>query len=306
MIRYFILFGFSFMFFMLHYTGEIRKYINMKYAYLSISAVVILGLLCIFEFIRASRRQIAEEKRQAEAGEGESGQCEHHAHGSDGNLHHHSDHHDHGHSHGHESRLKRFIGYFILAVPIATGLFLPAHALDSSFVKAKGFSFPGFDAAAADNPGAHQFLKPDSSVFYKPDDYEAVRDKELAEFVNRPAVLLTDRDYLAGMEAIYNSPEAFMGKEIGFNGFVYKGQQVDDTHYFVFRFGFIHCVADSGVFGMLVEFPKNTQLSDDEWVRVKGKLTWELYQPFKQTIPVLRASEWERLDEPEDPYVYRS
>lgn len=56
---------------MLHYTGDINKYINMKYAYLSISAVVIMGLLSIFEFVRVSRQQIAEEKRRRRLPQGD-------------------------------------------------------------------------------------------------------------------------------------------------------------------------------------------------------------------------------------------
>lgn len=302
MIRFFILFGFSFMFFMLHYTGDINKYINMKYAYLSISSVVILGLLSIFEFVRVSRLQIAEEKKQAAAAvslelDEECRQGEHAGH---------EHHHDHGHSHGNDTKLKRFFSYLILFVPIITGIFLPAHALDSSFVKAKGFSFPSFEENIEKNPGDHQFLKPDSSVFYRKEDYTQLKNKELAQFINRQAITLTDADYLKGMEAIYNTPDAFMGKTIGFDGFAYKGQQVDGNHYFVFRFGFIHCVADSGVFGMLVEFPKNTQIKDDDWVHVSGKLTWELYQPFKQTIPVLKVNDWKPIEAPKDPYVYRT
>jgi putative membrane protein len=317
MIRFFILFGFSFMFFMLHYTGDIKKYINMKYSYLSLSAVVIMGLLSVFEFVRVSRKQIAEEKQREAAESAEQASrydCDQPSHDQTGLSHDHAHNHDHdheheydhGHSHGNESKLKRLISYSILFVPIVTGLFLPAYALDSSFVKAKGFSFPSFEENIEKNPGAHQFLKPDSSVFYRQADYDLVKNKELAEYINRPKILLTEADYLKGMEVIYNSPEAFMGKTIGFDGFAYKGQQVDGNHYFIFRFGFIHCVADSGVFGMLVEFPKNTQMKDDDWVHVTGKLTWELYQPFKQTIPVLKVSEWEPIETPEDPYVYRT
>jgi putative membrane protein len=301
------------MFFMLHYTGDINKYINMKYAYLSISAVVIMGLLSIFEFVRVSRQQIADEKKQASASEKECRHDEHtdhaphaHVHAQHDHNHHHEHHHDHGHSHGNDTKLKRFFSYLILFVPIFTGLFLPAAALDSSFVKAKGFSFPSFEENIEKNVGAHQFLKPDSSVFYRKDDYINVKNKELAQFIDRPSVILTDSDYLKGMEVIYNAPEDFMDKTIGFDGFAYKGQQVDGNHYFVFRFGFIHCVADSGVFGMLVEFPKNTQIKDDDWVHVTGKLTWELYQPFKQTIPVLKVTDWKSIEEPKDPYVYRT
>ena len=31
-------------------------------------------------------------------------------------------------------------------------------------------------------------------------------------------------------------------------------------------FGIIHCVADSGVFGMLVEFPEDIDIEDDRWI----------------------------------------
>lgn len=308
MIRFFILSGFAFMFFMLHYTGDINKYINTKYAYLSISAIVMMGLLGIFEFVRVSRKQAAKERQMAEHGQcsDHDGHC-HETSAYEEHGHEHDSEHDHMHGHSHEepNKFKRMMGFAVLFVPIVTGLFLPAHALDSSFVKAKGFSFPSFEQNAEQNPGNHQFLKPDSSIFYSKEGYKEVADKEREQFVNRSVITLTDKDYLKGMEAIYNDPYAFTGKTIGFDGFAYKGVQVDGSHYFVFRFGFLHCVADSGVYGMLVEFPKSATISDDDWVHVSGKLSWQLYQPFKQTIPVLKVSEWNKIDKPEDPYVYR-
>jgi putative membrane protein len=230
---------------------------------------------------------------------------QHHGHHGHREHHHaHAYHHGHDHSHGESSRLKRTFSYMILIFPIATGIFMPVQTLDSSFVKAKGFSFPTFEISE-DDPGQHQFLKPDTSVYFGPEGYEKVKGKELSEFVNQDEIKLTDKNYLKGMEVIYNFPGDFMGKTISFDGFAYKGEQVDDNHFFIFRFGFIHCVADSGVFGMLVDFPKNTNLKDDEWVRVTGKLTWEMYQPFKQTIPVLKVNTWNTIPDPDDPYVYR-
>jgi putative membrane protein len=162
------------------------------------------------------------------------------------------------------------------------------------------------DSSISDkNPGQHQFLKPDSSVFYGPDGYEHIKNKELSEFLNLNPINLDDQKYMKGMEVIYNFPGDFMEKTISFDGFAYKGEQVDGEHYFVFRFGFIHCAADSGVFGMLVDFPQGTVLQDDNWVHVSGKLTSELYQPFKQTIPVLKVTSWNTIPAPKDPYVYR-
>ncbi|MFC5700334.1 TIGR03943 family putative permease subunit [Cohnella faecalis] len=331
MSRFCILLGFTVMFISLHLSGNLNKYINTKYSYLSIIAIVILGILCLVQFEAMYRKEKEEEKKKAaEALKAEGSKdegtheplhenshdhshdlaCDHeHNHNHEHEHSHNHDHdhfgHDHGHSHGSSSGWKRAISYVILIVPILTGLFLPVQTLDSSFVKAKGFSFPDFDASS-DNPGQHQFLKPDTSVYYGDENYQKVKNRELAEFVNRESVKLSDEEFLKGMEVIYNFPGNFMGKTISFNGFAYKGEQADGNHYFIFRFGFIHCVADSGVFGMLVDFPKNAPaFSDDDWVHVEGKLTWEFYQPFKQTIPVLKVTSWEKIDEPKDPYVYR-
>lgn len=312
MIRFYIMFGFAFMFLLIRWDGKLNMYINTKYAYLSTIAIGMLLLLSLVEGLRMYLLERAAEKKAAQqiqdgndpADDREHGHHHHHHH-DHSHDHHHE--HDHGHSHASPYRWKRVIGYLILAFPIVTGIFLPVQTLDSSFVKAKGFSFPGMDDSFSDkNPGNHQFLRPDSSVFYSKENYSKVKDKELAEFINLSEIALSDDNYMKGMEVIYNNPGLFMNKKISFTGFAYKGEQVDGEHYFLFRFGFIHCAADSGVFGMLVDFPKGTRLSDDDWIEVTGTLTAELYQPFKQTIPVLKVTSFKSIEQPKDPYVYRN
>jgi putative membrane protein len=325
MIRFFILLGFALMFAIIHQNGQLNMYINTKYAYLSISAIVLLSLLAAVEFVRVYRLDKAMEKRlQDQQQEGfEHAANEHHGHDHDHdhNQDHDHDHaraHEHSHDHDHDdhygldhsheptSKWQRMVGYTILLVPICTGIFLPVQTLDSSFVKAKGFSFPSAQEIDAGAPGEHQFLKPDSSVFYGKEGYDKLKNKELAEFIDLTDIKLDDSNYMKGMEVIYNFPGEFMGDTISLTGFTYRGEQADKDHYFLFRFGFIHCVADSGVFGMLADFPQGTSFGDDEWVRVTGKLASQYYQPFKQTIPVLRITSWEKIPEPEDPYVYRN
>ncbi|GGA47502.1 TIGR03943 family putative permease subunit [Paenibacillus physcomitrellae] len=315
MTRLYVLLGFVFLFVQLHLSGNLNKYINLKYSYLSVSAIVLLSLLAVFEFIRLvirERRQRSAAVQEQVTLQYDHNRHEHghkyghtHSHAHDhGHTHSHDHTDDHGHTHGPSSRWGERLVYLVLIVPILTGVLLPVATLDSSFVKAKGFSFPSVDDTA-DNPGFHQFLKPDTSVFYGKDSYTKISRKELGEFSNLSSVDLTDKTYLKGMEAIYNFPDQFMDKTLSFDGFIYNGEQVSNHEYFVFRFGFIHCVADSGVFGMLVDFPEGTDLQDDQWVHVSGHLGTELYQPFKQTIPVLKVDKWDKIDAPDDPYVYR-
>lgn len=303
------------MFALIHKQGDLNKYINTKYSYLSISAIILLLILCLIEFIRLQLIDKAKQKQIERANDPVQDNhnldiaqnCDHsHCQAQHPSGHRH-DHDDFGHSHESSSKWKRTFGYMILFFPIITGIFLPVQTLDSSFVKAKGFTLPvGTEYMSDDAPGEHQFLKPDSSVFYGKENYEKLKNKELKQFLNRGDISLDDDNYMKGMEVIYNYPGEFMGNTLSFEGFAYKGEQAAENYYFVFRFGFIHCAADSGIFGMLVQFPKGTVLHDDDWVRVTGKLSSEFYQPFKQTIPILRVTSWEPITEPEDPYVYRN
>lgn len=307
MMRILILSGFAFMFLELHLNGNLNKYINTKYSYLSVIAIVLLVLLLIFEIIRGFLDERAEKLANAAV------TCEHpldedhqHTPGAHSHsAHSHHDHHEfHGHSHYQPSVWKRTLASIILIFPVITGIFFPVETLDSSFVKAKGFSFPSMEEKLS-NPGYHQFLKPDISIFYGEAGYKKLSQEDMSEIINLNKIILNDKNYLKNLEVIYNNPASFLGRTIGFDGFVYKGDQVDNNHYFVFRFGFIHCVADSGVYGMLVEFPKGTVLKDDQWVHVTGQLSSDLYLPFRQTMPILRAEEWNHIEEPSNPYVYR-
>ncbi|GGA47791.1 TIGR03943 family putative permease subunit [Paenibacillus physcomitrellae] len=334
MVRLYVLAGFILVFLKMQLDGDLNKYINTKYAYLSVSSIVLLILLFIFEAVRfyAKERESGHKEKSSLPLQQQNGNSQENPtnavqvpslheqqHGHQEYEHEHAHRHSHvhqsheahshasheGHSHGSSSRILRLLTYTVLIFPVVTGLFLPVETLDSSFVKAKGFSFPAIDVSN-DNPGYHQFLKPDTSVFYGKSGYKTVSQKELAGFEDQPQLNLNDTNYLSGLEALYNYPDKFADKTISFKGFIYKGEQTREQNYFVFRFGFIHCVADSGVFGMLVEFPKDTTLQDDQWVQVTGSLTSELYQPFKQTLPVLKVESWKTIDAPSDPYVYRT
>ncbi len=215
MIRFFILLGFALMFSIIHQNGQLNMYINTKYAYLSISAIVLLLLLAAVEFVRVYRLDKDKETRQAcESANNHTHHHEHHDQEKGLHRHHHDQAHQHDHDdhygldHSHEPtvRWKRVVGYLILFVPICTGIFLPVQTLDSSFVKAKGFSFPTPQEIDAGSPGEHQFLKPDSSVFYGKEGYDRLKNKELAEFVGQSEIQLDDSNYMKGMEVIYNFP----------------------------------------------------------------------------------------------------
>jgi putative membrane protein len=260
----------------LHASGDISKYINMKYSYISYSAIYILGLftfLSIYFYLKEDQ----------------------HDHNQCGD--------DCGHSHEENTWWKKGLTYGIFIFPIMTGLFLPVATLDSNIVEKKGFYFPVYDDN--DSNSNQQFLQPDTSVYYGQDDYGDLMDKSLMQLLKKDTLELNENNYLTDLETIYNYPGQFMGKEVKITGFSYRTDELAENQKFLFRFGIIHCVADSGVFGMLVELPEGVNPKNDEWLTVSGKLETIYYQPFKKTIPYLKVTSWETIRSPQDPYVYR-
>lgn len=280
MFRIYVLLLFTYFFFHLHASGNITKYINMKYAYVSYIAIFLFALLTLVEVYTYFKgtNDSAEEVC-----------CDHdHAHEKD------------------KPFYQRWFFYFVFVFPLVSGLFFPIATLDSTIVKSKGFSFkPIEDIEAADHYAQTQYLKPDTSVYYGKEGYNELMEKELAKYISKQHIALNDENFLKGIETIYNYPGDFLGKTIEFDGFAFHGESADKQQLFILRFGVIHCVADSGAFGMLVEFPEETKLQDDDWVHIKGTLSSVYYQPFKSTIPVLHVKDWHSISEPKDPYVYR-
>jgi putative membrane protein len=280
MIRGLILIFFSYFIIHLHTSGNISKYINMKYSYLSLSAGIALAILAIVQiFILLKEEKITND-------------CDHE----------HCDHH-----HSKEDRwYKKLFIYPIFLFPIISGLFFPIATLDSNIVRAKGFHFPVYNEGKGDPYAQQQFLRPDTSVYYGVEAYSELINEDKQKLLKENSVVLNDKNYLKGMETIYNFPGDFDGKEIEFKGFVFNdSESIDKNMLFVFRFGVIHCIADSGVFGMLVEMPEETHLKDDQWITVKGKISSVYYQPFKTNIPFVKVESWSNTDTPKEQYVYR-
>lgn len=282
LLRAFILLCFTFFLAQLHLTGDLTKYINMKYSYLSLTAAYLFGILTVVELIRFMREESKKEAHEQ-----------------------HDHHHDHEHcdcEHDHQHKSMTPLLYIFFLVPILTGFFFPVATLDSATVMAKGFHFP--TTVEKDPYGVRQFLKPDTKIYFGEEGYREIMQKERKNFL-KDNIVLDDKSYLKGMETIYNFQGDFVGKTLSYNGFVFNEQELGKGNIFIFRIGIIHCVADSGVFGMLTKFPGDVKLKNDEWVNVKGVIDETYYPPFKMKIPTLRVTEWKRIAQPKEPYVFR-
>lgn len=280
MLRILVLIGLTYLFMHLHASGNISKYINMKYSYISESAIYIFiffTLICIYFYVKKDNSH-------------------NHAHCGP----------DCGHNHDNEDNTwwKKGFTFLVLILPVATGLFLPTATLDSNIVAKKGLFFSAYKEG--DAYSQRQFLQPDTTSYYGKSDYSELMDKGVKKLQKQETITLGERNLLNDLETIYNYPGQFIDKQIIITGFAYKEKEMNENQIFLLRFGIIHCIADSGVYGMLLDLPKDVQTKNDEWLQVTGKLETIYYQPFKKTIPVLKVTSWKKTAEPEDPYAYRS
>ena len=127
--------------------------------------------------------------------------------------------------------------------------------------------------------------------------------KELAKYKGRETIQITTENYMEVMELIYLYPDDFVGKKVSYTGFVYNDPQTKG-YQFIFRFGIIHCIADSGVYG-LATTGSNQTFKDNAWVTVTGTISVNYYKNLKQTLPILNLTEVKEVSQPDNPYVYR-
>ena len=279
MLRFLILSGYFELMMYLQVSGKLDQYINVHYRYLAILSMILSALLALFQLYLWVKNGKAEEKAYE---------------------------HDHDHGHGLSKPYQRGIAYVLLALPVIVGTLFPTVSLDTTIVEAKGFNFPVSKESVGDPEMQTQYLKPDTSIYFNKSDYLDQMNELKEKYGDKQTIKITDENYLEVMELIYNYPSEFIGKKISYEGFVYQTPNDSNTDIFLFRFGIIHCVADSGVFGLLTHMPEGVTVKNDEWYKIEGTIQSDYYQPFKREIPSVVVTNAEKVSAPKNQYVYRS
>ena len=279
MLRFLILSGYFELMMYLQVSGKLDQYINVHYRYLAILSMILSALLALVQLYLWVKSGKAEEETHE---------------------------HDHDHDHGLSKPYQRGIAYVLLALPVIVGTLFPTVSLDTTIVEAKGFNFPVSKESVGDPEMQTQYLKPDTSIYFNKSDYLDQMSELKEKYGDKQTIEITDENYLEVMELIYNYPSEFIGKKISYEGFVYQTPNDSNEDIFLFRFGIIHCVADSGVFGLLTHMPEGVTVKNDEWYKIEGTIQSDYYQPFKREIPSVVVTNAEKVSAPKNQYVYRS
>lgn len=309
-LRALILLAFCGLIFQLHYTGDITKYINPKYVRLSQSASILFLFLFFIQITRIWTYQREEVVHE-------------HHHGQD--CSHHDDHScSHDHDHGDTPFTgKKLLSYSIILFPLLTGFFLPAKTLDASIAEKKGglailgnqkqevSSSTGSDESDFDLEDYSleeeleevEELEHDLSVNEETEEISNEEFEQLKkDLYSASAIKMDDKVFSLYYEEISKDIDKFIGREIEFQGFIYKEEGLASNQLVISRFLITHCVADASMIGFLSELEEAPELYDNMWVKVSGVIDKAAYNGTE--LPLIKIKEWKEIEEPFIPYLY--
>lgn len=269
MLRFLILVGYFEMTMYLYVTGKLDQYINLHYSYLAFLSMILTFILALVQLVVWMKEMKI-------------------------------------HSHL-RTKSAQFTSLALLLVPLGVAWLFPTVTLNSTTVAAKGYHFPlaaGVDDQTQEQEGTSvQYLKPDTSTYFTKSAYQAEMRKVAEEYLDQEVISITSDNYMAVMEVIYDYPDEFVGKTIEMTGFVYNDPD-NPNQQFLFRFGIIHCIADSGVYGLL-STGQTQHFPNDTWVKARGTIKITYHTSLEQALPSLELTNFEKIQEPRNPYVYR-
>jgi uncharacterized repeat protein (TIGR03943 family) len=237
-----LLFGLCIFFVLKAVNGQLTWYINSRFVPLTIIGILFLALLAqtLFSEIRRSRQH----------------ELEHPEH-----------HHEHDHA-------PSSVTLWVMLIPLAIGLLIPARPLDSSAFSTKGF-----------NTSAPLVSSDSSASIFETESQE----RNILQWLK----LFNYQDDIT----------EFIGQEASVVGFVYFDEDtLEADQFFVSRFVVSCCSADGFAIAMPVRWSKASELQQDSWVVVKGSIA--SIELDGQRTPMITAESVEAVNIPDQPYLY--
>ena len=278
----------------LHLSGDITKYINPKYEFMSKFAVGIFFILFMIQLPRIFQKKHTHHVCSVH--------CSHN--------------HDHGDGHW---NLVKIIGFAIVAFPIVTGFTIAPATLDSSIAANKGTILSQISSKQNEEKSLEESLLENSESLSEKEDIDIYSDdyeplvnnnfltdeelKEKEELLQRSEIIEMDEDiFLTYYSRITESPVSFAGRTLKLSGFVFKEGDFAANQLVLSRFLITHCVADASVIGFVTEFEGADQLKQDSWLEIEGVLTLGSYDGYE--LPIIKVTSWDTINEPNEPYLF--
>lgn len=272
----------------LHSTGDILKYINPKYDYISKIAKFILIILFIVQLFRILQKK------------------KHHHHICIAGCNHN---HDHGNG---QLTLMRVFGYSVMIFPIITGFTFEPATLNASIAANKGSFYSQVDQN--EKPllfeKAKSLIEKENIDIYSSEHIPLVNNNYLSTEEYDEKLKVLDSNTIEMNEDMFSSyygsinknPMDYIGRTIKMSGFVFKEESFNSNQLVVSRFMIVHCVADAVIIGFLSEFHGAHLLEEDTWIEIEGVLDMTIYEGMD--MPIIKVTNWGVIEEPDEPYLY--
>ncbi|WP_273129510.1 TIGR03943 family putative permease subunit [Bacillus weihaiensis] len=209
---------------------------------------------------------------------------------------------------GKKSPIKSILVYSLFLFPVLTGFMFPEVVLDSSVIAKRGINLGAadtqFQASGQDTAvTASADGKSDGASTASPTNEPKTLDELYLEgLLKKDKIEITNAEYTKIIDYIERNLDQFIGKEVQLTGFVYREPEFEANQMAISRFTVSCCVADLQVIGTMATGEEATQLKNDEWVTVTG--TIEKGESNGKEIPSVTISSLEKIEAPEDPYIY--
>jgi uncharacterized repeat protein (TIGR03943 family) len=183
--------------------------------------------------------------------------------------------HTHAHDHTHHHVVVSRWGLVLIALPIILGVGVPAKPLGTSALANIGI----------ETTAPTQVLNATSAVAI-----------DLAS---------TDRTILEWTQLFQYAldPSIYDGQLADVVGFTYRDSRLSENQMYVGRFVMRCCAADVNALGMIVEWSRAAEFTDNTWVRVQGPVKIARNEAGK-LIPLIKAENVTIVPTPARPYLY--
>ena len=177
---------------------------------------------------------------------------------------------EHAHEHDHTPAP---VNLWIMLIPLAIGILIPAKPLNSAAVSTKGLTT---SSALISSQAPSKLFETESE----------------------------QRNVLDWVKLFYfeKDLQPYLGQRASVIGFVYFDEKLPPGQFFVSRFVISCCAADGYAVGMIVDWQAAGSLKKDTWVKVSGPVEATTFN--NGTSPLIRAEAVELVEQPDQPYLY--
>lgn len=176
--------------------------------------------------------------------------------------------------------------YGLLVLPILTGFFLPPGELDAKIADRRGIML---QAKGNDNIEKNKTISK-----FQQETIEKMLDEE--------TIQMTDDKFILYRDQLFQAPQLFLGKNILLEGFVLKGDTLEENQFVVGRFLITHCVADATVVSFLVETEEKINVKENSWIKILGTISTTTHNGV--VVLKIEAYEWIVTEKKQDRYLY--